>query len=67
MDSVVNQTFKDIEISDQNIGNSDYILEFRGFESALYVYINGNFVGFSKLNFETTRFDITSFFDTPCI
>ncbi len=53
--------FKDIEISDENIGNSDYILEFRGFESALYVYINGNFVGFSKLNFETTKFDITSF------
>lgn len=50
--------FKDIEIDSLNY---DYILEFNGFETGLYLYINGEFVGFSNQNFENSQFDINKF------
>ena len=50
--------FKDIEIDDLN---HDYYLEFNGFESGLYLYINSRFVGYSSFNFEISKFKINEY------
>lgn len=50
--------FKDIEINDLNF---DYYIEFNGFESGLYLYINSKFVGYSSFNFEVSKFKINDF------
>lgn len=49
---------KDIEINDLS---KEHYLEFEGFESCLYLYINGTFVGYSTHNFVTTTFKINEF------
>lgn len=49
---------KDIEINDLN---KDHYLEFEGFESALYLYINGAFVGYTTHNFVTSTFKINEY------
>lgn len=54
----VNVYFKDIEINDLNY---DYFIEFNGFESGLYLYINSNFVGYSSFNFEVSKFKINDY------
>ena len=41
--------------------NYDYFIEFNGFISCVYLYINGNFVGFSSLNYEVSRFNINKY------
>lgn len=53
--------FKELEIADLNVNKKDYYLEFNGFESGLYLYINSKFVGFSEFNFELSRFKINEF------
>lgn len=50
--------FKDIEIKKNG---KEYILEFHGFEEALYVYVNGEYVGYSTLNYTRSLFDITKY------
>lgn len=52
-----------IYLKDVNIEldeNKDYILEFNGFESALYVYINGIFIGYSTQNYTRSQFRINN-------
>ena len=50
--------FKEFKIIDLN---SDYYIELNGFESAVYLYINGYFVGYSSLNMLNTRFKINEY------
>lgn len=50
--------FKKIKKTSPNL---DIFLEFEGFEAALYVYINNNFVGYSTKNFTTTKFKIDQY------
>lgn len=50
--------FKDIDIDSKDY---DYVLEFNGFETGLYIYVNGKFVGYSNQNFENSQFDINKF------
>ena len=50
--------FKDIDINDLTY---DYYLEFNGFESGLYLLINGKFVGYSSFNFENTKFYLSKY------
>lgn len=49
---------KDIVIDDLT---KDHYLEFEGFESALYLYVNGVFVGYTTHNFVTTTFKINEY------
>lgn len=51
--------FKDLDFSD-GISNK-IILKFEGFETALYLFVNGEFVGYSEKNYVNTEFDITQF------
>lgn len=37
------------------------LIQIDGFNTALYLYVNGAFVGYSEKNFTTTEFDITNF------
>jgi len=50
--------FKDVEIKDLE---KEHYLEFEGFESALYLYINGKFVGYTTHNFVTSTFKINDY------
>ena len=50
--------FKDVEIKDLE---KEHYLEFEGFESALYLYINGTFVGYTTHNFVTSTFKINDY------
>lgn len=50
--------FKKIE---KTLQNKDIFLEFEGFQTAIYVYINGKFVGFSQKNFVSSIFKIDEF------
>lgn len=50
--------FKDMTIQKED---KDYILQFHGFESALYLYINGNYVGYSTQNYTISSFNISSY------
>lgn len=42
-------------------GDRSIILSFQGVESAFYVWVNGDLVGFSKDSFTPAEFDITSY------
>ena len=44
-----------------DLNKNDYYLEFNGFESGLYLYINNKFVGYSSFNFENIKFKINDF------
>jgi len=50
--------YKKIDI--ESLNDKNYFLEFNGFESAIYLLINGEYVGYSSLNFERSLFNITS-------
>lgn len=50
---------KDLNIFKEK--DKDYILEFHGFESALYVLVNGEYVGYSSKNYTRSLFDITKY------
>ena len=50
--------FKDVDIDDLS---KDIYLEFEGFESCLYLYVNGVFVGYSTHNFVTSTFKINDY------
>ena len=47
------------EIGD--MGTDRYYLNFEGVDSCYYVYINGQFVGFSEVSHSTSEFDVTDF------
>lgn len=49
---------KDIDI---NMEDKDYFIEFEGFESALFLYVNGQYVGYSSKNYTTSTFNINKF------
>ena len=51
--------FKDLDFS--NGLQSRIVLKFEGFEMGLFLYVNGQFVGYSEKNFLTTEFDVTNF------
>ena len=51
--------FKDIQIN--NLELNRFILRFEGFESALYLLINGHFVGYSEKCYTNSEFDITNY------
>lgn len=51
--------FKEIEIHKEE--DKDYILEFHGFEEALYVLVNGTYVGYSTKNYTRSLFDISKY------
>lgn len=50
--------FKDLQI---NHKNNRFIFRLEGFETAIYLIINGRFAGFSEKSYTTTDFDITDF------
>lgn len=50
--------FKEIDI---NLEDKDYFLEFEGFESALVLYVNGQYVGYSTKNYTTSTFKINDY------
>lgn len=41
--------------------NEDYHLNFEGVDSCYYLWVNGNFAGFSQVSHSTSEFDITPF------
>lgn len=51
--------FKDIELA-EGVSNR-MVLRIEGFDTALYAFINGEFVGYSEKNFVNTEFDITNY------
>src|SRR5699024_12636880 len=40
---------------------SDYHINFEGVDSSFYVWVNDEFIGFSKISHSNTEFDISSF------
>ena len=50
--------FKDFEM--KNNLTERVILKIDGFNTALYLFVNGNFVGFSEKNYTTTEFDLSN-------
>ena len=50
--------YKDIEIEDID---KDIYLEINGFESAIYLFVNSNYVGFSTHGFVTNKFKIDEY------
>ena len=51
--------YKKLEFDKKTMQNSDIFLEFEGFESALFLYINGEFIAYSTKNFTDTTIDLT--------
>lgn len=51
--------FKDFEM--KNSLTERVILKIDGFNTALYLYVNGNFVGFSEKNYTSTEFDLSNY------
>lgn len=49
--------FKDIFV---DIDDKDYFIEFEGFEGALYLYVNGQYVGYSTKNYTTSTFNLNN-------
>ncbi len=44
-----------------NLKGEKYLLRFEGFETAIYVYLNGHFVGYSTRLYVDSEFDITTY------
>ena len=44
-----------------NLEDKDYFIEFEGFEGALYLYVNGKYVGYSTKNYTTSTFSLNNF------
>ena len=42
-----------------NMGSDRYFLNFEGVDSCFYVWINGQFVGYSQVSHSTSEFDVT--------
>ncbi|APZ46975.1 hypothetical protein BW723_12075 [Polaribacter reichenbachii] len=59
-DNPVGHYIKEIEI-DENWSEKDLILHFGGVSSAFYVWVNGNFVGYSEDTRLSSEFDITKY------
>lgn len=53
--------FKDIFIDLEE--DEKYVLNFKGFESGLFLYINGRFVGYSENLYLDSEFDITEYLE----
>ena len=51
---------KDLKIDKIN-PNKKYILNFKGFETALFLFVNSEFVGYSETLYTDSEFDITKF------
>ncbi|MCR5491971.1 MAG: hypothetical protein K6F32_07585, partial [Bacilli bacterium] len=51
---------KDLEIGKEEL-DFRQIIDFKGFETALYLYVNGEFVGYSENLYLDSFFDITPF------
>lgn len=51
---------RDFNISDEWDGMNKYIV-FEGVDSCFYLYINGQFVGYSQVSHMTSEFDVTNF------
>ena len=49
---------KDIDIT---LEDKDYFIEFEGFESALYLFVNGEYVGYSTKNYTTSTFKLNEY------
>ncbi len=47
----------------KNFKGEKYLLHFEGFETALYVYLNGHFVGYSTRLYVDSEFDITPYLE----
>lgn len=43
-----------------------YLLNFEGVDSCMYVWVNGQFVGFSQVSHSTSEFDVTGFVCDGC-
>ena len=48
--------FKDFEIAKES---KKYYINFEGVSSCFYLFVNGNFVGYSQISHSTSEFDIT--------
>ncbi|MGO4936179.1 glycoside hydrolase family 2 TIM barrel-domain containing protein [Fundicoccus sp. Sow4_H7] len=46
---------------DELAADKDYHLHFEGVDSAFYVWLNGEFVGYSQISHSNTEFDLTAF------
>ena len=46
---------------DEKLKNKQTFISFQGVETAFYVWVNGNFVGFSEDTFTPSEFDITEY------
>ncbi len=47
----------------KNFKGERYLLRFEGFETAIYVYLNGHFVGYSTRLYVDSEFDITPYLE----
>ena len=45
----------------ENLSEKDVIINFEGVDSCFYLFINGNFVGYSQVSHMTSEFNITRF------
>ena len=48
-------------LSEKDIADKDVMLNFEGVDSCFYLFINGEFVGYSQVSHMTSEFNVTSF------
>ena len=54
------QLVHDGTLQEQKVIDKDYFIEFEGFEGALYLYVNGQYVGYSTKNYTTSTFNLNN-------
>ena len=54
---------KFFEIDGDDYENDRFYLNFEGVDSAFYVWLNGEFVGYSQVSHSTSEFDVTDLID----
>lgn len=59
-DNTVGSYLKTFELKEQ-LRNKDLIIRFDGVETAMYVWLNGHFIGYSEDSFTPTEFNLTNF------
>ncbi|MCR4562096.1 MAG: hypothetical protein K5694_02700 [Bacilli bacterium] len=60
LDNPVGLYLKDIEITEEDLSYRQ-IIDFKGFETGLYLYVNGEFVGYSENLYIDSYFDISKY------
>jgi len=52
---------RDFTVTEEELCNRDVFLTFEGVDSCFYLYVNGNFVGYSQVSHATSEFNVNEY------